>query len=346
MLRNLSKFGTILNGVADPLSALVVPSAAAGDASSLLLPCSAGAVQRQSRRWGFPRGHKHPPRLFFDFAHLKQITGGEYTTKPLQINRLGGRCPITRKKLCIHIGGGVKFDYFMLNLHPRGPTVADETYDERVIEVRRDPNRTPYIALVAGVKGKRWIYATQNMQAGQIIQTTCHIPERPVIGCEGNSYPLGALVEGTMVNSIELHRNNPNSHVVITEAGGCAEIIRHMDEFTVVRMPNKYEYAVRKECMAVVGKLSHVDWDKKHWGSAQMHRRFGFRMASGPSKRRRDQYQGKKHPRNPPLCTIDGVRPPPAPLQKFTLTKKQLSHNFGSAAVPQLVAEFNNLVRL
>lgn len=32
----------------------------------------------------------------------------------------------------LHIGGGVKFDYFMVDVHRHGPTVPNETYDERV----------------------------------------------------------------------------------------------------------------------------------------------------------------------------------------------------------------------
>lgn len=54
----------------------------------------------------------------------------------------------------------------------------------KVIEVRRDPNRTSFIALVAGWEGKRWILATENMMAGQIISTTCYIPENPQEGWE------------------------------------------------------------------------------------------------------------------------------------------------------------------
>jgi len=61
----------------------------------------------------------------------------------------------------------------------------------KVIEVRQDPNRTPHLALVAGAKGKRWIYATQGMKAGQIISTSSHIPKYPTPGIEGNAYPLG-----------------------------------------------------------------------------------------------------------------------------------------------------------
>lgn len=49
----------------------------------------------------------------------------------------------------------------------------------KVLEIKKDPNRTPYIALVAGAKTKRWILATENMKVGQIIRTSSYIPKIP-----------------------------------------------------------------------------------------------------------------------------------------------------------------------
>ncbi|KAL7071852.1 hypothetical protein ACQ4LE_008518 [Meloidogyne hapla] len=299
-------------------------------------------ILAESRR-GPARGTKPKKRLFFDFNHLEEITKGDYTIKPLKVHRMGGRDPETRRKYNIHIGGGVKFDYFMIELHRRGPIVPDETYDERVIEVRQDPNRTPHLALVAGVKGKRWIYATKGMKAGQIISTTCHIPKYPTPGIEGNAYPLGALSEGTLVNCVELFPTE-KCHVCITEAGSCGEVVRHQDDFTVVRMPNQHEYALRKQCMATVGQLSHEDYRAKIYGSPQMHRRFGFRMA-GSAKEGKDGYQGRKFRRLPPVRVFAEAKPPAPPKQKFTFTRKQLSGLYGNAAVDPLVSEFNNVVR-
>lgn len=62
--------------------------------------------------------------------------------------------------------------------------------------MRKDPNRTAYIALVAGLSGKRWIIATDKMKAGQIIKTFGLIPDIPMIGVEGNSYKIGAVSLG------------------------------------------------------------------------------------------------------------------------------------------------------
>ncbi|KAK6037263.1 Ribosomal Proteins L2, RNA binding domain protein, partial [Cooperia oncophora] len=126
----------------------------------------------------------------------------------------------------------------MIDYHSRGPTEPGKTYDERVLEVRRDPNRSSHIALVAGTEGKRWILATENMKAGDIISTTCHIPENPVIGVEGNSYPVGSLVAGTLINSVERYptlAENLDSDVFVVKAGTAATIVRHQGDFTVIR---------------------------------------------------------------------------------------------------------------
>uniref|UniRef100_A0A1I7S3I2 Ribosomal_L2_C domain-containing protein n=1 Tax=Bursaphelenchus xylophilus TaxID=6326 RepID=A0A1I7S3I2_BURXY len=286
---------------------------------------------------GFPaRGTKPLPRLLWDERDLKEITNNEYTPDPLRVRRLGGRDPETGRKVNQHIGGGVKFDYFMIDEHRRGPNEPGKTYDERVLEVRRDPNRTAHIALVAGARGKRWILATENMKAGQIISTSCYIPENPIIGIEGNAHPLGALSDGTIVNSIERYPTT-DSQLFITNAGTSAQVVRRQGDFVVVRMPNKHEFSLHKTCMATVGRLSHGDWQDKMFGSANMHRRFGYKMSSG-LWHKKDGYCGRKVRPLPPVRLLD--EPPPAalPKQKFSMTKREQSALFGTAAVHPLVS--------
>lgn len=65
------------------------------------------------------RGTKPLPRHLWDMSDLEEKTSGQYTHKPLRINRLGGRDPETGRKVNQHIGGGVKFDYFMIDFHRR-----------------------------------------------------------------------------------------------------------------------------------------------------------------------------------------------------------------------------------
>ncbi|KAH7729564.1 Protein MRPL-2 [Aphelenchoides avenae] len=279
-------------------------------------------------------------RLLESYASIceshDEITGGKYTHEPLRVNRLGGRDPETGRKVNQHIGGGTKFDYFMIDFHRRGPNAHGETYDERIIEVRRDPNRSANIALVAGLHGKRWIIATENMKAGQIISTSGYIPENNIIGREGNAYPLGALAPGTLINTVERYPT-PDSDVFVVLAGSAAEIVRHQGDYTVVRLPHKHEFSMHKTCMCTVGRVSNAEYLELEYGSAQMHRRFGYKMSSG-LWHKKDGYQGRKIYPQPPVRVLD--TPPEAPPEKikFTLTSEQLSGHQGNNRVPVLVS--------
>ncbi|VDL75917.1 unnamed protein product [Nippostrongylus brasiliensis] len=293
----------------------------------------------QAKRFLPARGTKPLPRYLWDLEDLKDKTNGEYTPEPLRIKRLGGRHPETGRKINQHIGGGVKFDYFMIDYHKKGPTEPGKSYDERVLEVRRDPNRTSYIALVAGTEGKRWILATENMKAGDIISTTSFIGENPVIGVEGNAYAVGALAPGTLVNSVERYTNvqeNLDSDVFVVRAGLAATIVRHQGDYTVIRLPHKHEFSVHRTCMARVGRLSHGDFENKIYGSAQMHRRFGYKMASGLFHKK-DGYFGRKIRPLPPLRVLEAPPREPASNVQFSLSKDHLSGLFGHAKVHNLL---------
>ncbi|KAI6228288.1 Ribosomal Proteins L2, RNA binding domain protein [Aphelenchoides besseyi] len=290
---------------------------------------------------GFPaRGTKPRPRNLWDPYHLEELLKDGYTHEPLRVRRLGGRDPDTGRKVNQHIGGGTKFDYFVVDFHRRGPDEPGKTYDERVLEVRRDPNRTPYLALVAGHKGKRWILATENMTAGQIISTSSYIPENPVVGVEGNAYPLGALSDGTIINTVERYPNvntNEETDVFVKMAGQAAQVVRRNGDYVIVRLPHKHEFSMHKTCMATVGRLSHGDFYKLIYGSAQMHRRFGYKMSSG-LWHKKDGYCGRKVRPLPPVHVLDTPPEPEAPNYKFTISRRQCNALFGNAAVNPLIA--------
>ncbi|PAV83875.1 hypothetical protein WR25_13587 [Diploscapter pachys] len=305
----------------------------------LLASVMARGLQISSTRGLRAKKRKEKPQSLpqhkWDMRDLQRQTGGEYTYKPLRLRRLGGRDPDTGHKVNQHIGGGVKFDYFLTDYHRRGPTESDKTYDERVLEVRRDANRTSHIAFVAGMHGKRWILATENMKAGDIIKTTCHLPENPVIGVEGNSYPVGSLAPGTLINSVERYPTM-DSEVFIRQAGHAATVVKHQGDFTVIRLPHKHEFSLHKECMATVGRLSHGDITEKIFGSAQMHRRFGYKMSSG-LWHKKDGYCGRKIKPLPPVRVLDAPSAPGPPLIQITLSKDQLSGLHGHAKVHNLL---------
>ena len=89
-----------------------------------------------SRRFYPARGTKPLPRYEWDTRHLEELTGGQYTHLPLRVKKRGGR-DYEGHKVNQHIGGGVKFDYFLVDMHRRGPTEPGLTYDERVGFIQR-----------------------------------------------------------------------------------------------------------------------------------------------------------------------------------------------------------------
>ncbi|CAI4227871.1 unnamed protein product [Auanema sp. JU1783] len=287
------------------------------------------------------RGTKPLPRYLWDEKDLDEKTGGQYTHKPLRINRLGGRHPETGRKVNQHIGGGVKFDYFMIDFHRRGPSEPGNSYDERILEVRRDPNRSSHIALAAGINGKRWLLATEKMKAGDIISTTGFISENPVIGLEGNSYPIGSLAPGTLVNCVERYPTE-NSEVFVVKAGTAATIVRHQGDFTIIRLPHKHEFSLHRTCMGTVGRLSHSEIEGKIFGSAQMHRRFGYKMSSGLFHKK-DGYFGRKVRALPPVRVLDTPAAEAPSSYKFSMTKDEVSGLHGHARVHNLLSSgYNN----
>ena len=68
--------------------------------------------------------------------------------------------------------------------------------------------------------------------------------------------------------------------------------------------------AMRKSCQAVLGRMSHLDWKQKSWGSPQMRVRFGYRVRSARIKK--DGYFGRK------------IRPPP-PIKMLASSSRVFS---------------------
>lgn len=100
--------------------------------NGLLRTRLAGALAISQQRSYPARGTKPLPRYLWDERHLEELLKDGYTHEPLVVRRLGGRHPDTGRKINQHIGGGVKFDYFVIDFHRRGPTDPDKTYDEKV----------------------------------------------------------------------------------------------------------------------------------------------------------------------------------------------------------------------
>lgn len=222
----------------------------------------------------------------------------KYTIKPLNVAKTGGRGPDGR--IWIHkIGGGDKVMYRMRDTKREGPRDG-EPLVEKVNAVISDDTRTAYLALVAGGNKKRYIVASENMKAGDLIKTSGKVSAMPVRPSEGDAHPVGSLPIGTLIHSIE--RFPGEGGTVALAAGTFGVYLRRIGDKCVVRMPSKREMVVSQECMVTVGKVSNIDHHKtKKMTKAGDNRRRGKRPASGWWQRKTGYHGRKIRPMRAPM---------------------------------------------
>uniref|UniRef100_A0A8C6BLY6 Mitochondrial ribosomal protein L2 n=1 Tax=Monodon monoceros TaxID=40151 RepID=A0A8C6BLY6_MONMO len=144
----------------------------------------------------------------------------KYTVMPVKMRKSGGRNHTGR--IQVHgIGGGHKQRYRMIDFLRFRPEQQSKPgpFEEKVITVRYDPCRSADIALVAGGNRKRWIIATENMQAGDTILNSDHIGRMAVAAREGDAHPLGALPVGTLINNVESEPGRGAQYIRAAGAG-------------------------------------------------------------------------------------------------------------------------------
>jgi len=266
----------------------------------------------------------------------RQLEGKEYTHKPFYLQRLGGRDPETRLKVNQCIGGGYKFDWFWVDyMRNRFSPAGSGCYEERILEVRRAPNQTAYVGLAAGAHGRRWILATDNLKAGDVVRSYNYIPTTMLKDYEmpnGDSWPLGALPAGTKVCNVQLKLSDTYDmkNYQMINAGTSATILRQQGEYTIVTINKELELAIKRECVATLGRLSNTEHGSLHWGSMNMKRRWGIKQRDG-WWHKKDGYCGRKGFRQKKL-TIDESKQEKPPIKiPFTLTKKDYNALFGIA---------------
>lgn len=224
----------------------------------------------------------------------------KYTIKPLNVTNLAGRDPDTGKIVVKGLGGGIKHKYHWIDWKRVGPKEGPPLV-ERVIQIMIDGCRTAHIALVGRDDKLRYILATENMKAGDLIKTSCEIPRIPVRANEGDAHPLGALPVGTIVNNVEKFPGLGGHYV--HAAGSSAKIIRQAGNRVIIQLPSKHEVSLPKECMATVGRLSNVVHGITPIGSAQKLRELGYRPRSG-LWHRKDGRHGRKLRNLPPVKVV------------------------------------------
>uniref|UniRef100_T1IUW4 Uncharacterized protein n=1 Tax=Strigamia maritima TaxID=126957 RepID=T1IUW4_STRMM len=231
----------------------------------------------------------------------------KYTPEPLPVRKLGGRDPKTGRVVVKTVGGGMKFQFTMVDYRRPGKPDGNVLV-ERVEKIKPDVMvRSGHLALVASGVTKRWIVATDKMKEGDLIRSSSEIPRIPVRPIEGDSHPLGALPLGTVVCCVEKYPGK-GSHFA-RAAGASAQITNKVDGKVIVQLPSKQLISVSEKCMTVVGRVSNPEHDSTPIGSAQANRWLGRRPRSG-LWHRKDGYCGRKIHPLPPLRVYDKPRKP------------------------------------
>lgn len=216
---------------------------------------------------------------------------GKYTTDHLERVHCLGMDPFTGRKIVGTSGTGRLPGYRWIDFNRCGPSDGS-VKEERIIEVQFDPNRSPFIALVGSGSHLRYILATTTMQIGGIVRSSSFLPETPITGVEGDSYPLGALPVGTLVCNVEMFPGKGG--VFLRIAGAKAKIVSKLtDGKVVIKMPSNEEMAFDPHCNAVCGQISNPDFGLIHVGSPNRLRWLGHYPRSGLWQRK-DGYKGRK----------------------------------------------------
>ncbi|CAB1338697.1 unnamed protein product [Coregonus sp. 'balchen'] len=120
----------------------------------------------------------------------------------------------------------------------------------------------------------------------------------PVSAKEGDSFPLGALPVGTLVNNLELYPGKGATY--IRAAGTSGVLLRKVNGTAIVQLPSKQQIQVIETCMATVGRVSNIDHNKRIIGKAGRNRWLGIRPSSGLWKRK-GGWAGRKIKPLPPM---------------------------------------------
>ncbi|KAK7865329.1 hypothetical protein R5R35_007412 [Gryllus longicercus] len=225
----------------------------------------------------------------------------EYTVKPLDVQNLGGRDPVTGRKIVNGIGGGIKHKYHWVDLKRTGPKEGPPLV-EKVLEIIVCGNRGAHVALVGSGDRLRYILASENMKPGDLIETSGHIPRNAVRAKEGDAHPLAALPVGTVVHNVEKFPGEGGKYGL--SAGTFCTILRHLGDRIIVQLSSKREVSLARECMATVGRVSNVIHNQIPIGSAQRSRELGNRPRSGLWQRKTGRH-GRKLRKLPPIQEVN-----------------------------------------
>ncbi|MBM4395302.1 MAG: 50S ribosomal protein L2 [Deltaproteobacteria bacterium] len=168
-----------------------------------------------------------------------------------------------------HRGGGHKRLYRIIDFK------RDKTgVPARVAEIEYDPNRTCRIALLHYADGeKRYILAPREVKVGDELLASPVADIRP-----GNTLPLKAIPQGTMIHNVELKPGHGGQ--LVRSAGGSAQLMAREGGYCLIRLPSGELRKVMEICRATIGDLSNPEHEQISIGKAGRNRWKGIRPQS------------------------------------------------------------------
>lgn len=179
----------------------------------------------------------------------------------------------------------------------------------KVAAIEYDPNRSARIALIFDADGeKRYILAPDGMQVGDVIKTGSDAEIKP-----GNTLPLSAIPNGTVIHSVEIARGTGAK--LVRSAGVAARLMVKEGEFVLVRLPSGEVRRIRSDCLATIGQVGNAEHQNISLGKAGRKRLMGWRpTVRGTAMTPRDHPHGGGEGRSP-----IGMPGPKTPWGKPTL---------------------------
>ncbi|MDR0675671.1 MAG: 50S ribosomal protein L2 [Elusimicrobiota bacterium] len=196
-----------------------------------------------------------------------------------------------------HQGGGAKRRYRFIDFKRDKFDV-----EGRILGIEYDPNRTANIALVQYIDGeKRYIISPLGLKVGDKIISGENVNIKI-----GNTMPLYAMPDGTVVHNIELKRGRGGQ--LVRSAGASAQILGKEGKFVQIRMPSGEVRLILRGCLATIGQIGNIDVENVVIGKAGRTRYMNIRptvrgtamnSVDHPHGGGRGKSKGNNQPRSP-----------------------------------------------
>ncbi len=165
-----------------------------------------------------------------------------------------------------HTGGGHKRRYRIIDFRRDKKEVP-----AKVATIEYDPNRSARIALLHYADGeKRYILAPNGLNVGDQVVASEAADIKP-----GNTMSIRSIPLGTWVHNVELKIGRGGQ--LARSAGTYASIAAKEGRYAQLRLPSGEVRLVLMECLASIGQVGNLDFEKIKLGKAGRSRWLGRR---------------------------------------------------------------------